>query len=169
MFKIQVATGGRNLECSSMSSDGQWMACSSPGIGLRLFHLKHNEADGGSSDVGDDDDDEDDYSDGGFSNQPIVSRIRIPADVLAKDVHIHKLRFSPDATELLVVTNDCHLMIFELPSRGDSSDSATSSPASSPGGSSSTKTLRRKGSIDARLRLSDAGGATLARSPSRIK
>eukprot|EP00750_Incisomonas_marina_P007470 INCI14983.1.p1 GENE.INCI14983.1~~INCI14983.1.p1 ORF type:complete len:838 (+),score=159.59 INCI14983.1:250-2763(+) len=164
MFKIQVATGGRNLECSSMSSDGQWMACSSPGVGLRLFHLKHNEIDGGSSDV---EDDEDDYSDGGFSNQPTVSRISIPADVLAKDVHIHKLRFSPDATELLVVTNDCHLMVFELPSRGES-DSATSSPASSPGGSSSRATLRRKGLIDARLRLSDAGGATLARSPSRI-
>ena len=148
VFKIGCGTRGSNIQCSAISSNGRWFACAAPDSGLKLFRLQHRNLARSSVSGGDGADlDEDEF----------VTRVKVASSVVSKDMQIQNMLFSGDSQQLLLVLSDCRLLFVDLPFEKNH----TISPQS--------PMVQRAGEIDARLRLDDGSGTTLARTASRIK
>lgn len=111
LFKIKVATDGQNLQCSAITNNGRWLACASSLTGLRLYRLRNvtdlanvSAADADLDTVLDDD-------------RPSISRVKILPSIMEKmkKINVHKLLFSDDSSQLLIVLATGRLLILLIP------------------------------------------------------
>jgi WD40 repeat protein len=119
IFKIKVDTrDDGNIACSALANNGKWFACCSVSTGLNLFRLFHVHARGRSQDddfkttqTAESDESDSDGEDEYGHPTPRVKRVQVPANVIGPGVHIHKLLFSHDSAQLLVITSDCRIVV----------------------------------------------------------